>query len=104
MAAARNTGTLIDKAGTRMLDLIVGTTSQAATGRPLKNSSGVVASRDPLLPRQPGGVSVSAAQKMVERVTANLPGASDAAVSFVENSLGWDAAEGNLQWIGAGGI
>src|SRR3546814_2373734 len=61
MAAARNTGTLIDKAGTRMLDLIVGTTSQEATGRPLKKSSSVVESRHPLLPRQPGGVSVSTA-------------------------------------------
>src|SRR3546814_4331647 len=104
MAAARNTGTLIDKAGTRMLDLIVGTTSQAATGRPLKNSSGVVESRDPLLPRQPGGVSVSAAQKMVDRVTANLPGASDVAVRVVENRLDVEDAEGHLPSMGSEGI
>lgn len=103
--AARNVATLLEKTGNvRPVDIIAGMKSMAAAGSRLTRSDGVVESRDPLLGIYGSGVPVSRLQKMVDQVTAKMPGASDVSIRVVSNRLDVQDAEGHLPSIGAEGI
>lgn len=82
---ARNVATLIEKSGTRVLDLIVGQDSQAAQGRDLTNPRGAVESRGKPTAHKPGGFAAEL-QGMADDVMSKLPGAGNLDVRVVNRA------------------
>lgn len=102
--AARNVGSMIERSGSRILDIVAGRSSLASTGENLTRRDNRFESRDPLLFGADTGVPVPQIQTMVDRITANLPGASDVQVRVVRTRLDVEDAEGTLPSLGAEGV